>query len=340
GFATATKYLGVLALLYATALELMAPRAATMRHPSWRLLALWLVAVGTTLLLSISSWWGRFPELAQALLEAGHTTQAGNEAVGARVPHGQFVGMFFIETPPLVLLGVALFCRRAWPRDARSIRTHFDRWLLLSAPFVLLLVFSFSAITAVRYFLPISVLLSCLGGCGLALGMQSASAWAHERWGFRPSVTTCAAVAVCGLFQLPALLSLERGFATDDRRALREFVSTQLPPDAVIATESLAGLDAAPALRQRVLTRKAIAELGDLAALRAQGVTHVVVCWYDSRRYVDPSKHPARGTEAEFLRRRDFYLGLEKHARLLWHRDIAQPFPLRPGLSLYALDEK
>jgi hypothetical protein len=161
--------------------------------------------------------------------------------------------------------------------------------------------------------------------------------WVRRRWTIRPSVTTCAAISLCALGQLPALVLLEHGFGVDDRRALRSYIAKELPANAIIAADELACLDAAPALPQRIVARATIADLGDLTALRAQGITHVVVCWYDSRRYVTPGKQAAAGFEADFARRRNFYLGLKSDGRVLWQSELLQPFPLRPGLSLYQL---
>jgi hypothetical protein len=336
GFATATKYLGVVTLIYAVALHLTIWR--TTNAPArfaWRSLILLLAAFALVFFLGVSSAWNQFPAMMRAIVEAGQTAHVGNLGVGAQVPHARYLGMFSIE-PPLALIGLAL-CGWSFTRNARPITEYADRWLLLCAPLVLLLIFSLSAITAVRYFLPISLLIACLGGCGLAVGTSTMSDWARRRWTIRPSVTTCAAVGLCALGQLPALLSLEHGFGVDDRRALRSYIVAALPVNAIIAADQLACLDSAPALPQHVIERETIADLGDLAALSAQGVTHVVVCWYDSRRYITSGKRAGTGTEADFFRRRKFYLGLKDHARLLWQSEIAQPFPLRPGLSLYAL---
>jgi 4-amino-4-deoxy-L-arabinose transferase-like glycosyltransferase len=336
GFAAATKYLGVLALIYAIALEVMlAHQTKPASRLPWRLLVIVLTAFAVVFLLCISSWWGRFPAMWRALFEASQTAYLGNYAIGAQVPHLRFVGMFFIE-PPLALLGFVLYWW-AWSRRKRSIFQYTDHWLLLCAPLILVLVFSFSTITAVRYFLPISLLVACVGGCGLAIGIKIVRDWAYRKWRFSPGATTCVAIAICAVAQLPALGSLEKGFASDDRRALRAYIATELPASAVIAADDLADLKAAPPLPQRVLAQNVVADLGNLAELRARGITHVVVCWYDSRRYVNPSKHPAAGLESEFFRRREFYLDLGNRARVLWHSDIVQPFPLRPGLSLYEL---
>jgi hypothetical protein len=333
GFTTASKYIGVLALIYAVVLELSLSRRVA--RTGLRLYVLFATAVAAVFLLSVHSWWNRFPAIWRALFEAGQTAYLGNYGVGTKVPHLRFVGMLFLE-PPLALLGL-LLCWWQWVGQSRPIRQQMDRWLLLSAPVFLLLVFSFSTITAVRYFLPISLLIACLGGCGQAAGTQMLCQWMHQRWKTPPSFVVFAALVLCGLCQLPGIISLERGFATDDRRALRYFISSQLPADAVIDDDVLADIDAAPRLPQRLVIRKTIADLGDLTKLPAQGITYVVVCWYDSRRYVNPSKHPAANAASDFARRRAFYLGLREHAQLLWHSDLEQPFPLRPGLSLYKL---
>jgi hypothetical protein len=333
GFAAATKYLGVFAIFYVSALEVMLP--GRVARPVRRLLMLLLMAVGMVFLLSVHSWWNRFPTVSHAVAEAGQTAYLGNYAIGTKVPHLKYIGMFFLE-PPLALVGFAL-CWRTFARRMRPIRQHIDCWLLFCAPLVLLLIFSFSTITAVRYFLPVSLLVACLGGCGLAAGLPATRKWVYQRWKLPPSVTICSAISICALALLPALISLEYGFATDDRRALRSYIKSNLPANAVIGADGLADLGAPPSVPQRVISRETIADLGDLATLHAQGITHVVVCWYDSRRYVNPGKHPAANVASDFLRRREFYLGLRDHAQLLWKSELAQPFPLRPGLSLYKL---
>jgi hypothetical protein len=335
GFAMATKYLGVVAFFYAVAMEIALPRTGdSVRRLPRRLLTVFLTAFVVLLFFSSASWWNHFPAMSGALFDAGQTAYRGNYGIGAKVPHAHYLGMFFLE-PPLALVGVAL-CGWTFARETRSGGQSMDRWLLFAAPFALLLVFSFSAITAVRYFLPISLLLACLGGCGLAAGTKILRGAARRRWALPPNATTASALAICALTQLPALIFLERGFASDDHLLVRSYIATNLPANAVIAADQLASVDALQ-LPQRVLTRDAIADLGAIDTLCARGITHVVVCWYDSRRYVTPSKHPDAGAESDFFRRREFYLGLKNHTRLLWHSDLAQPFPLHPGLSLYQL---
>jgi 4-amino-4-deoxy-L-arabinose transferase-like glycosyltransferase len=206
GLAAATKYLGVVTLIYAVALELAICRTPGVSNFARRVLILLLAAFALMFLFSVSSGWNHFPAVIRAIVEAGQTARVGNVGVGAKIPHARYLGMFFLE-PPLALIGLAFL---AWSlvRNARPIAECADRWLLFSAPFVLLFVFSFSAITAVRYFLPISLLLACLSGCGLALGTQEIGDWARQRWTLPSSVTTCAAVILCVLGQLPPLFLL------------------------------------------------------------------------------------------------------------------------------------
>jgi hypothetical protein len=347
GLATAAKYLGVVTLIYAVVLELAISRTAFGTNASItptsrvvpdfarRVFILLLAALAAMFLFSVSSGWNHFPALMRAVVEGSQTARVGNDGIGAKIPHARYLGMFFLE-PPFALIGLA-FLGWSFVRNARPIAVYADRWLLFSAPFFLAIVFSFSAITAVRYFLPISLLIACLGGFGLAVGTQKVGDWVRQHWRVRPSVTTCAAVGLCAMGQLPPVILLECGFSIDDRNVLRSYIARQLPPNAIIAADHLACLDAPPRLPQRILTRLTIADLGDLATLRAQGVTHVVVCWYDSRRYITPGKQPATAAKSDFLRRREFYMSLKNQARLRWHSEIAQPFPLRPGLSLYEL---
>ncbi len=321
GLAISSKYVGVLAVIYALVL------AAAVKKPK----AVAWCALGMAAVIALcngAALWGHFDTIRAGWRLGVSTAQAGNGGVGVQVPHWQFVGMLFVATPLPVLLGAAWF----WADLRRfPFREHADRWLAGLSPLWLTAVFSFSASTAVRYFLPVSLGLGCVAGAALPGAVRRVAA----RWGSTPA--TAVAVGLVLLFSVPETVSLLAGFAGDDRAALARWVDANLPPNAVIAEDALARLPAGGLRNRRVLAAPAVADLGDVAALRARGVGYVVVCWYDSRRYVDPHKRPGAGAR-DFLAHRAFYESLPTRAHSLWKSDLKQPFPLRPGLELFALD--
>jgi hypothetical protein len=148
GFTAVTKYLGIVTLIYAIALELAIRRKSggNLRF-GWRLFILLLAAFLVIFFLSVSSGWNHLSAMTRAIIDAGWTAHVGNDGVGRQVPHLRYLGMFFLE-PPLALIGFGL-CWWSFARNARPIIDYADRWLLLCAPLVLLLIFSFSVITAV-----------------------------------------------------------------------------------------------------------------------------------------------------------------------------------------------
>ncbi len=340
GLAVSSKYVGALAVIYALALAALAARDEARRKKGRTTAAVGGCALGIAAAIALcngAALWEHFDTIREGWRLGLSTVQQGNGGVGAQVPHLQFVGMFFVTTPLPVLLGAVMF----WADLRRHpFRANADRWLAGLSPLWLTAAFSFSASTAVRYFLPVSLLLGCVGGTALPEAVRRAVAWMGAKAAFpaRPVATTAMAVGLALVFSLPGTVALLMGFAGDDRAALGHWITANVPPGAVIAEDALAQIPAEAMEHQRMLIdAPVVADLGDVAALRARGIGYVVVCWYDSRRYVDPHKRPAPDAR-DFLRRREFYESLPTHARSLWKSDLKQPFPLRPGLELFALD--
>ena len=359
GLAVAAKYVGALAVLHALVLAAWAAvpagnAAETSTRSRWTRRAraagvCALVAAAVFLLLNGVPLAGHLAEWWRGVRLGVDVSRHGNQAVGARVPHLAFWGMFLLFTPLPVMAGAIAFLARFFRR--RPIHAHADRWLLALAPWWLLAVFSFSASTAVRYFLPVSLALDAAAGAawpGLARGLLQT--WATRRAHPVPprwvnAATWAAPCFLLLLWGLPGAWRMAEGFGHDDRAALRTWIAQHLPPGATVAEDARAQLEQSPganppSLLQTVLTQTAVADLGDVAALRARGVVAVVVCWYDSRRYVDPSKRPSKGAAADYARRRAFYLSLPKEARLAWKSELRQPYVTRPGLELYLLDPR
>ena len=349
GLAVSAKYVGGLAVGYALILAALAASPPDEAKGGWRVRArasgaCALAAAAVFGLLNGVPLATHFEQFRRGLTLGLSVWENGNRSVGSRVPNLTFVGMFFLFTPLPVMAGAAAF----WAGLRRhAFRTHADRWLAGLSPLWLLVAFSFSASTAVRYFLPISLMLDCTAGAAApGLACWALGGWERRRGRPWPAwVPMVAGPGVILLFTLPGVGALVGGFGCDDREALRRWIARHLPPSAVIAEDSLARLEEAPRagdtrLKQRVLSVPCVADLGDVAALRGLGVSWVVVCWYDSRRYVDPGKRPAKEAAADFERRGAFYRTLPARATRVWQSDLRQPFPMRPGLDLYRLDAR
>ncbi len=351
GIAISSKYLGAMALAHALALEACLPAAATGERRLDRVLRLGLAAQGAVLLLNAVPLIAHLPELGEALAQVGRVAREGNDAVGARVPHLQFVGMFLANSSPLVLAGFLLAAWELRRAGWQGARVAADRWLLVLAPLALIALHSFSALVATRYLLPVQAFVACAGSVGLAQGIR----WVQRRarTAVLPAMLAMAVWTASVAWPLPDVAALEENFGQDDRRALRSWVRASLPSGAVIAQDDLAALagfvgqlpggvrdDVAVGdeLSVCVLSRKSVADLGDVRALRAAGITHVLVCRYGSRRFLEGNKRATASGEKDFARRREFYQELMTTTRCVWKSALVEPHPLRPGLELYALD--
>ncbi|MBE7213465.1 MAG: glycosyltransferase family 39 protein, partial [Gluconacetobacter diazotrophicus] len=221
GLAVSSKYVGALAVVYALALVALAAKAkrrdrktepgggaAGSRSPSLPAFCILYSAFcisGLLLVVALcngAALWAHFDTIRAGWRLGVSTVAAGNGGVGAQVPHWQFVGMLFVDTPLPVLLGAAWF----WADLRRfPFRAHADRWLAGLSPLWLTLVFSFSASTAVRYFLPVSLGLGCIAGVALPGAVRRVAA----RWGtLRTTPAAAVAAGLILLFSLPETVSL------------------------------------------------------------------------------------------------------------------------------------
>lgn len=359
GATVSAKYFGVLALAYASLLEALLPmpvEPALSLSRGKGLAMLWMAAGAAFIALNAWPVAAHFSELRAGFAQIERVALEGNDSIGAPVPHFQFVAMFFAFTSPVTLLGLGLalcgFTRR------RNAAIAADRLLLALAPLGIVLVLCFSALIAARYLLPVHALAACAGSVSLAEGVRRLSrGWRSDtaRLALRAALVVATLILALG-WDGRTLLRYERDFGADDRRALRQWMRAHLPPGAVVAQDDLASLagpvgqlsaefeeaaarGSVAVATPCVLSRKAVADFGDLSALRAAGVTHVAVCRFSTRRYLDAAKRPAAHVETAFARRRKFYLQLEETARRLWKSELREPFPLRPGLEFYALDD-
>src|SRR5205823_2338388 len=102
--------------------------------------------------------------------------------------------------------------------------------------FALALVLSFTPKTAMRYFLPVSVIVSYLAALGIIdLAGLIATRFKLEKW--QPIFVAIGLVATVLSF-VPSLRELDRALASDHRRELAEFISAHVPKFVGIAQDS------------------------------------------------------------------------------------------------------
>jgi hypothetical protein len=249
------------------------------------------------------------------------------------VPHLRYRRNVEQVTPLILVLalaGVVQAIRRRGPRPELALVAAFSGWNLL--------VLSFSPLHSETYFLPVELGLRTLAGL-MVPGIRDLRLFAaHPK--LRALGVGAALLLPCAV-ALPPLAERIAAFRHDYRADLMRWMRENLPPDAVIAQDGKARIPTPDDWRfagatmhgpQRVLfSRHLSAEWGSVEALRAKGVTHVVVAADDIRRY-----GRARGGSAS---QRRFYEELVQHSTLLWKSPVRESWDtvLNPELYLYAL---
>ncbi len=256
----------------------------------------------------------------------------GNEEAVRSVPHAYY---FRVQADNGGWLAPAL--AGLWvlwaARNARRVSAA--EWLLAGTSLAFLLVFTFTPKTAPRYYLPIATALSYFAVAG-------AMAWAQtlQRAWLKCAATALVLIAV-GM-QSRTLAVSWRGFAYDDRERLQQWIAAHLPTDAVIAQDEAVNLPEPvrmPAkhagrtpLAQRVIGEKEIADLGDLANLKAMGVTHVAICARTYGRYMNGARNIKEGSEAAAAQK--LYQTVNERGKVLWESPMGRISYLQPGLRL------
>ena len=260
----------------------------------------------------------------------------GQRGMTRSVPHTVYLTAFRDN----VHFGLCLLLLCFWNqfRAQRSSRTALE-WVLFLFPILFLAFLSFSPKTHDRYFLPATALFVC----GAALG----AAQLQERPAWQRAAPALAALAVAlQVAGLPRhdLRSYYRAFLADDRAELTAWLNAHHPA-AVIAQDSRTLLPTAeekrflpyqPALSARVLG-ESVDKIGDLASLRARGVTLVALCQGDFGGHDVKSTRPQPGHEEAWRKAGELYRALRAGRQPLWERSRSLVSYLHPGLMVYDL---
>lgn len=263
----------------------------------------------------------------------------GQSGMSRSIPHSQYWNVFHDNTNPVLLAFLICHVCAFW--KTRRNRT-LPEWLALLFPFIYAIALSFSPKSNDRYFLPATAMFTYLAG----LVTVDAGRWIGKRL----RIPTALASGLCILLavgsQLPSFHRYWNAFQTDDRAALRQWVETNLPTDAVLVIDPRCGLPSPeraddlkrqPPLQQKVLRKKYASDFGSIEELRAQGVTHVIVSQSDYGRFFLKSLRPHDGFREKYNASRLFYERLFKEGRLLWSRERGTVIYLHPGIQVYAL---
>jgi hypothetical protein len=350
GLSLSAKYLGIVATIPALIALIFLLKKSAADNRSKSLLLFFAGLLGVTaaanypLLANLQNFTSSFGREIALVTE-------GKGDVTRQVPHSEYLRAFIDNTNFAIWLLLAAFLVRFW--KTRRERT-FTEWSAVIFPFALALAMSFSPKANDRYFLPCTALFGSMAG----LGVVDAAEFLRDRacLPMRASVAMILVVtAMIQILHVPkiipnSLAEYYRAFREDDRKELAQWISKNLPADAVIAQDTYVGLPTPdrperlkvqPLLAQKILSgKRPLVELTDSEnpdSLRAQGVTYVVTSESDYGRYRRATLEPKDDKQAEFLRKKKFYDNLRANYPLLWSRSRSAVIYLHPGLELYDL---
>ena len=269
----------------------------------------------------------------QGLTEETGKALLGNHGMVNEAPHAYY---FSVQAdyggwwmPALAALWLAFAVFR--PRKVSTVE-----WFLAAVAVIAMVAFSFTPKTSTRYYLPIAVSLCFLAAMG-------AFRWAS----LAPARARIAANAVAALLCIGAAYgqwgttqAFREGLQKDDRAELLREVAA-LPATAIIVQDQAAGLpeperlwyhEGRTPLPQKVIGAKQACDLGTLAELRAQGVTHLALNAKTYGRYFKPGL--IIKDEGAVAAKRAFYQTALEKGRVLHEWKLGRVRHYQPGLAL------
>ena len=334
------KYIGVFGLAVALPALWLPPGKKGLRTACFcGALAAVLVVVNLPLLLHFGAFENSFGREMEFVVH-------GQRGMTRSVPHAQYWNIFRDNTTPVVWVLLAVFLTARW-RERRAVSPV--EWLIIAFPFAYALALSFSPKSNDRYFLPATAVLTLLAAFGAVDAARLLARWLPLRW----ALAVCAAALVISEgVSLPPPLDWHNfaeyfaAFQRDDNADFIAWIKKNLPTDAVIAKDSRIQLPDAESKKdrlrfapmpQKILAAHYAADLGTMAELRAQGVTHLAVSGSDYGRFLLPGLIPQAGERADFERRKAFYQALLRDGEQVFWRERGAVLYLHPGIRLYRL---
>ncbi len=345
GLLVSSKYIGILAL--PPALLFLRWKARRSPDLGWSAAkcasraALVLLAVAAIVNFQVVL---HFPSTVAAIGQEMRQVHALPTGLSERVPHNYLGRMLARETTPLVAVfaGLAVLAPFLSRRRPRAIE-----WAVLGFPLLYWIAVSFSGKVSPRYYEPMAVLLSAGAAIGLHRTSEIVAGLIPVR---RPLVA--GGLLVLGALAMLApsvrgVAQVQSDFRADSRRDLALFIQANLPAQAVIAQDANVRLPSAPrgfandpTFVQKILPPAPggpVADLGTLDALRAAGVTHIVIAKADSGAYLSKRRNKAGLDSPDNLRRRAFYERLLLMGKPIWQARASRASYVRQELTLYAL---
>jgi 4-amino-4-deoxy-L-arabinose transferase-like glycosyltransferase len=221
-------------------------------------------------------------------------------------------------------------------------RVTVARAIVAALPLAYLAMLQVSPLKMIRYELPVVALLTMLGASAIA-GMLVGT----TRWPIR----ALAAAVVVYLFavNVAGVVASERTMTNDTRLDMARWIRANLPANAFIAEESIAGMNAAgtaaadATIPMKMIDRNYLPELGTRADLLRRGVTHVLIADLAFGRFFNDTltvdEHDLVWV-TRIKRYRAFYRDLFASATLLHQSNGATPPGtfIAPGLWLFKLE--
>ncbi len=271
----------------------------------------------------------------------------GQAGISRDIPHIGFVQRFFQRVGLLLPLYAAGL---AWLWSQRR-RMDAGAWVLVSMPWLIVLVLSFSAKDSGRYFLPAALGIGWTLGLGCAATARWVSAWLRAKgvaapvWGVAVLVGAYAGTVALERFREPW-----KGYQGDARKQLLLFINEKLPSDAVIMQGRKVNLPAPdneyrdawhiPAGRKILCAPQYIANVADTPQdLRAKGVTHVAMGSDEFARYLRKGAKPMDSKAELFAQRRAFYGAVVTEGELVWQSERLKIGTHNPDIRLYRLPD-
>jgi hypothetical protein len=324
------KYIGVVVLLFSL------PVVFARRDPRW-LLARWF-ALGwlVPLILVNLSLLRHFSTFESGLSREVDGATRGHRGLGREVPHIYYFLRMPFMTPWGLWAGlIAATAAVAW----RWKRITVPQWAAIAFPIFFLCLLSFSPKTAGRYLLPVEAFAVLLAGTGMAMLIQSGAAL---RWPWKAVAVAGASVALIAAMSTWTMFGVYwNEFATDSRADLRQWITANLPAEAIIAQDDRVDLEADPSWRSRkVLSSEYAADVGSIEELRRRGVTHVAITTQIYNRFLDESIRPTEEARPNFERRAAFYKRILNSGNPVWEQKSGLVIYLHPTLRLFELPSK
>lgn len=356
--AVSAKYVGVVAFAMAAPV-LIARQSSGSR--AWLRAVLYLAGALITLLVINAPILADLQIFRQSFNRELELAVEGQGDSTRSVPHALYWNVFLDNTNPVIWVLMAAFFVSRWKRRAQL---SIAEWIIVIFPFAFAIALSCSPKENDRYFLPATALLTLLAALGVqdmpyflfklagVFGFQRPERFVEPR--VRVRSMSAAAILLCVVQctgwspTKPGLFGYDHAFQRDDFRDLLTWMSSNLPPSAVVAADARTGLpnperkkhaERAAQIPQRLLVSRFAADFGTLDELKKQGVTHVAISESSYGRFFRGDLRAKEGGDEKFRKAKTFYEQLlrEGEGELVFDRERGTVIYLHPGIRVYRI---